>query len=304
MQKSDITVDVARRLVAAQFPQWSELPVRALAHDGWDNTTFRLGDELSLRLPSADGYVAQIAKEHRWLPVLTPLLPRRIPEPVALGRPDVTFPRPWSIYRWIEGEVASRSASTDLTAFATDLAAFLADLHAIDASDGPAAGAHSFFRGSRLDVYDADARQAIDALGGGIDARALTSLWEAAIATRWEGRPVWVHGDVAASNLLAVDGTLRAVIDFGCAAIGDPACDLVIVWTFFDGASREAFREALPLDEATWQRGRGWALWKAVITMAEAARGGTPVADAVARCGWRLTPAETIAAVLGERHRP
>jgi aminoglycoside phosphotransferase (APT) family kinase protein len=301
MQKRDITVEVARRLVAAQFPQWADRPIRPVLHDGWDNTTFRLGDELSLRLPSDDGYVAQIAKEHRWLPVLAPLLPRRIPEPVAMGRPDGTFPRPWSVYRWIDGETASRARVRDLTAFANDLGTFLATLQSVDTTDGPAAGAHSFFRGSALGVYDADARQAIDTLGDDIDADAVTSLWESALATSWPRPPVWVHGDVAASNLLADDaGALRAVIDFGCCAVGDPACDLVIAWTFFDGASREAFRAALGFDDDTWRRGRGWALWKALITMAEATRGGAPVASASTRCGWRLTPAETIEAVLGE----
>ena len=302
MRKGDITVEVARRLVAAQFPQWAELPVRPVAHDGWDNTTFRLGDELSLRLPSDDGYVAQIAKEHRGLPVLAPLLPRSIPEPVAVGRPDGAFPRPWSIYRWIDGEIAGHAPIADLSAFATDLATFLATLQSIDSTDGPAAGAHSFFRGSPLTVYDDDARQAIGALAGDIDTDAVTALWESAIATTWDRAPVWVHGDVAPSNLLvADDGALRAVIDFGCSAVGDPACDLVIAWTFFAGASRKAFVAASALDDDTWQRGRGWALWKALITMAEARRGGPPVAAAPARCGWRLAPAETIAAVLGEQ---
>jgi aminoglycoside phosphotransferase (APT) family kinase protein len=301
MQKRDITVDVARRLVAAQFPQWADLAILPVAHDGWDNTTFRLGDELSLRLPSHDDYIAQIGKEQRWLPMLAPLLPRRIPEPVATGRPDGTFPRPWSVYRWIDGVIAGRAAVSDLTAFATDLGTFLASLQSIDATDGPAAGAHSFFRGSALGVYDADARQAIDVLGDDIDAGAAARLWHSAIATSWTRPPVWVHGDIAASNLLVDDvGALRAVIDFGCCAVGDPACDLVIAWTFFDGASREAFRTALALDDDTWRRARGWALWKALITMAEAARGGMPVASAAERCGWRLTPAETIDAVLGE----
>jgi aminoglycoside phosphotransferase (APT) family kinase protein len=302
VQKLDITVEVARRLVATQFPQWADLSIRPVAHDGWDNTTFRLGGELSLRLPSHDDYVAQVGKEQRWLPVLAPVLPHRIPEPLALGRPDDIFPRPWSVYRWIDGAIAARADVRDLAAFATDLGTFLAALQSIDATDGPAAGAHSFFRGSPLGVYDADVRHAIDALGDDIDGGAVASLWESAVATSWPRPPVWVHGDVATSNLLVDDaGALRAVIDFGCCAVGDPACDLVIAWTFLDGASREAFRAALPLDDDTWRRGRGWALWKALITMADAARGGTPVAAAATRCGWRLSPAETIDAVLGEK---
>ena len=147
MQKADITANVAARLVAEQFPQWADLPVVPVALDGWDNTTFRLGDELSVRLPSADAYVPQVGKEHRWLPVLARKLPLRIPEPVAIGQPSGEFPRPWSIYRWIDGEPASVDRVVDVGAFAADLGGFLAALYAIDASDGPMAGPHNFFRG-------------------------------------------------------------------------------------------------------------------------------------------------------------
>jgi aminoglycoside phosphotransferase (APT) family kinase protein len=36
----------------------------------------------------------------------------------------------------------------------------------------------------------------------------------------------------------------------------------------FSGESRRVFREAVGLDDATWERARGWALWKALITLA------------------------------------
>ena len=98
------------------------------------------------------------------------------------------------------------------------------------------------------------------------------------MASTWTGPPVWVHGDVTASNLLVLDGRLAAVIDFGCAAVGDPACDLAIAWTFLFGESRDAFRERLPLDEGTWARARGWALWKALITLLRAPTDGDPAA--------------------------
>jgi aminoglycoside phosphotransferase (APT) family kinase protein len=101
-----------------------------------------------------------------------------------------------------------------------------------------------------------------------INAELATEVWETALAATWHGGPVWVHGDVAAGNLLVRDGRLAAVIDFGCSGVGDPACDLAIAWTFLSGQSREAFRVALPLDAEAWARGRGWALWKALITFA------------------------------------
>ena len=294
VQKVDITAAVAAGLVAEQFPQWANLSVVPVALDGWDNTTFRLGDEMSVRLPSADAYVAQVAKEHRWLPVLAQALPLRIPEPVAIGAPGGEFPRPWSIYRWLDGDPASIDRVADVSAFASDLGGFLAALHAIDASGGPPAGQHNFFRGGPVSTYDVQSRESIDLLADEINRDAVTEVWEEALATTWDRSPVWVHGDVSPSNLLVIDGRFRAVIDFGCAGIGDPACDLVMAWTFFADDSRREFRARLPLDDATWARGRGWALWKALITLAREKQGGEKADDAARRFGWRVGPRAVI----------
>jgi aminoglycoside phosphotransferase (APT) family kinase protein len=154
--------------------------------------------------------------------------------------------------------------------FATDLAEFLAALYRIDPAGGPAPGKHNFYRGGPLSTYDVETRDAIAALYKEIDTHAAAEVWEAALASNWNGSPVWIHGDVSASNLLVADGRLSGVIDFGCSGVGDPACDLTIAWTLFFGASRETFHGRLPLDDATWARGRGWALWKAVITLVRA----------------------------------
>jgi aminoglycoside phosphotransferase (APT) family kinase protein len=262
------TADNVSRLVASQFPQWANLPVREVSLQGWDNRTFRLGDELSVRLPSAAGYVPQIEKEHRWLPRLAPCLPLPIPVPLAKGQPAQGYPSEWSIYRWLPGEPVATACIPDLTRFASDLASFLGALYRIDPDDGPIAGPHSFYRGGPLSTYDAETRRSIDALRDEIDANLATAIWEEALAATWQEPPVWVHGDVAVANLLVQDGRLSAVIDFGCSAVGDPACDTVIAWTFFSGSSREAFRNKLPVEPGAWTRGRGWALWKALILIA------------------------------------
>lgn len=263
--------DVAR-LVASQFPQWAHLPVSPVANPGWDNRTFRLGDGMSVRLPSAERYVAQVEKEHRWLPVLAPRLSLRIPVPLARGEPGEGFPWPWSVYRWLDGEVATVAPIADVRAFAVALARFLQALQAIDASGGPLAGPHNFWRGGPLATYDGETREALAALEGEIDTGLAREVWERALASTWQGAPVWVHGDVASGNLLVRDGRLAAVIDFGSSGVGDPACDLYVAWTFFDADTRAAFREALPLDAGTWARGRGWTLWKALIMMADRIR--------------------------------
>jgi aminoglycoside phosphotransferase (APT) family kinase protein len=302
VHKRDITAEVAARLVAGQFPQWADLPVVPVALDGWDNTTFRLGDDLSVRLPSHDAYVAQIDKERRWLPRLAPQLPNPIPEPVARGAPSSEFPRPWSIYRWISGDTATVDRIPDPTTFAAELAGFLGALYAIDAHDGPPAGPHSFARGGPVAVWDAQTRTAIDRWSATIDGSGATEVWDAAVSSVWDREPVWVHGDVTGSNLLVEDGRLCAVIDFGCCAVGDPACDLVIAWNLFEGESRRTFRRALPFDDATWQRARGWALWKALIELVAEDEGRVGPGSAARRFGWRGDARAIIDIVVADHH--
>ena len=257
------------RLVAAQFPQWADLPIKPAESDGWDNRTFRLGEDMSVRLPSAERYSGQVEKEHRWLPRLARLLPLPVPVPLAMGVPADGYPWYWSVYRWLEGDNATVARIDDLHPFATTLARFLTALQRIDPSGGPPPGRHNFFRGGPLAVYDTEARDAIASLHGKIETDAVTAVWEEALEATWRGMPVWLHGDVCAENLLVRGGRLRAVIDFGCSGVGDPACDLTVAWTLFSGESRDAFRAGLPADAATWARGRGWALWKGLITLAE-----------------------------------
>jgi aminoglycoside phosphotransferase (APT) family kinase protein len=264
---TQVDEQLARRLVDSQFPQWAGLPLRPVDLGGWDNRTFRLGDELSVRLPSSASYRLQVEKEQRWLPVLAPALPLPIPEPVAEGRPGEGYPFAWSVYRWLAGTPAAVAAIADEVAFARALAAFLVALGRAGARGGPEPGEHNFLRGAHVSVYGEETERAIAALGAEIPRDDVRRVWEAALATRWEHEPVWFHGDVAVGNLLLREGRLAAVIDFGSSGVGDPACDTVIAWTLLDGASRDAFRAQYGGDAGVWARGRGWALWKALITL-------------------------------------
>jgi aminoglycoside phosphotransferase (APT) family kinase protein len=185
-----------------------------------------------------------------------------------MGIPGGGYPWHWSVYRWLDGENAMVARIDDLTQFALRLGQFLTALQTIDPTDGPPLGKHNFYRGGPLTTYDSETRNAIAALHGKIDTNAATALWEAALQATWHGPPVWLHGDMSSSNLLVMNGRLSAVIDFGCSGVGDPSCDLTIAWTFFSGESRETFRRSLAMDDATWARSRGWALWKALITLA------------------------------------
>ncbi len=264
----EIDVALVRELIGSQFPAWAHLPVEPVEPNGYDNRTFRLGSELSVRLPSHERYAGQVSKEQKWLPRLAPFLPLPIPAPVALGAPAARYPWHWSVYRWLPGKSAPVGRIGDRVQVAVALAGFLRALRRIDSGDGPAPGPHNFFRGGPLAVYDTETRNAIEALGGEVDTASCTAVWEAALQTTWQADPVWVHGDVASTNLLFRGGELAAVIDFGCCGIGDPACDLAIAWTLFSGTARDTFRSRMSLNDETWARARGWTLWKHLITLA------------------------------------
>jgi aminoglycoside phosphotransferase (APT) family kinase protein len=300
--KVDITDELLSAVVADEFPQWAHLAVRPVALDGWDNTTFRLGDTMSVRVPSADEYALQIDKEQSWLPVLGPQLPLPIPVPLGRGRPSAALPRPWSVYRWIEGDPLRGDSSVDMTALAADLARFLAALY-VCTPGGPAPGAHSFQRGGPVAVWDDHVKENLRVLRHDVDIAAAREVWSAALAAKHEMAPVWVHGDITGTNLLVREGRLAAVIDFGCSAYGDPACDLTIAWTFLAGTGRDQFMASVPVEPSAWARARGWALWKAlnhlVHDRAEPGRGRR----ADLRMGWRLHARDVIEEVIADHHR-
>lgn len=264
-----IQIDPAQvqALIECQFPHWSHLGVRAVDTSGWDNHSFRLGDSMLVRLPSAACYAAQVKKEHRWLPHLKEFLPHSIPAPVALGRPSSAYRWHWSIYEWIEGQTAQVGPIGHPIEFAGSLAVFVKALQSAPAYGGPPAGSHNFFRGGDLTHYDAETCRCLEELRNEIDVASAAAVWKQALAAQWLGTDVWLHGDVSAANLLVRDAELSAVIDFGLCAVGDPACDLVISWTFLAGDGRMEFQRAIDADPAMWARAKGWALWKALLDL-------------------------------------
>ena len=254
-------VDLVRRLLAAQFPQWAKLRIERVANSGTDHAIYRLGDDMSVRLPRIAWATGQVEKEARWLPKLAPHLPLAIPVPLVTGEPGKGYPWQWSVAPWLEGKDATGEHLRDLNEAAADLAAFLTAMQRIDTTGGPRPGRHNFFRGVPLAVRDDHLRRAIPEWDGLVDIDAVKAAWEAALeAPVWEGQAVWIHGDLLPVNMVAARVRLSAVIDFGCLGVGDPAADLAVALTLFSGESREAFRAALGVDSATWARGRGWAL--------------------------------------------
>nr|WP_219933840.1 aminoglycoside phosphotransferase family protein [Streptomyces sp. Act143] len=264
-----IDTTLVRRLLTAQFPQWAHLPLTPVPQSGMDNATFRLGAELSVRLPRYAHWAGQVAREHRWLPRLAPHLPLTVSEPLEIGEPGEGYPYPWSVYRWLEGETATTDGLADPVRAALDLAGFVTALQGVDATGGPGPEQSNAFRGVPMGdprdslAAEARVRPKLAALRGTglVDIDAVTEVWEAALAApAWHKPPVWIHGDLAAGNLLMRDGRLSAVIDFGTLAVADPAVDLQPAWMFLPASAREIFREAVDADDATWARARGWAL--------------------------------------------
>jgi len=260
MHEDEIEVDepVPHRLLAAQFPQWADLPVTRVAESGTDHALFRLGDDLVARLPRIAWADGQSALEAEWLPRLAPRLPLALSIPVALGEPDDDYPFGWSVNPWLPGEQLD-PARVDLKQLAVDLAEFIRELQGCDAAGATLFGS----RGHPLDQEqrDRNTREALAAVADLIDAPAALAVWESAqAAPAWAGPPTWFHGDLTEGNLLVRDGRLSAVLDWGPFGAGDPACELAAVWLLLDGPSRTLFRDALGCDDATWERGRGWAI--------------------------------------------
>ncbi|WP_404795910.1 aminoglycoside phosphotransferase family protein [Streptomyces pristinaespiralis] len=256
-----ITAALARRLVDTQFPQWAGLPLALLDPAGSDHVIYRLGGKLSVRLPRHAGAIGQAEKEAEWLPRLAPHLPLAVPSPVGVGEPDFGYPWPWAVSRWLDGDVATVEALGDSSEAAVQLAGFLTALQRFARPDTPADAARQNLTVGPLADRDRATRAAIAGTDGIFDTAAMTELWNEALdAPGWHHSPVWFHGDLHTGNLLTTGRRLSAVIDFGGLGIGDPACDLTIAFSLMSAGSRTAFRAALGVDEATWTRGRGWAL--------------------------------------------
>ncbi|MBO8191009.1 aminoglycoside phosphotransferase family protein [Streptomyces oryzae] len=258
---------LVRRLVAGQFPQWVGLAVRRVPSGGTVNAIYRLGDDMTVRLPLAKGGAEDVSREQEWLPRLAPQLPTAVPELLGAGAPAEGYPWPWSVYRWLPGENPEAGALREPVLLARDLAGFVTAMRSITLPGAPVA-----HRGGPLASLNAETRAAIEELRGvpqeDVDCDAATAVWEDALrAPGQDAPPVWLHADLMPGNLLVEGGRLTSVIDFGCLGTGDPACDLFPAWNLLPPEAREAFRRALDVDDATWARGRARTLSQALIAL-------------------------------------
>ncbi len=270
MHPDQLPIDAAlvRRLLRAQLPALAALPLTRVASGGTENALFRLGADRVVRLPLRPGKDEQVRKLERWLPELAPALPVAVPVPVAHGDPGPGYPSAWSVCRWLAGNHPRAGSLTNPTGLAEDLAGFIRALSGQEPREGPAPGAHNFFRGVPLARRDVETRRALEQCRGLVPVEELRAVWEDALrAPVWEGPGRWIHGDLFPSNLLVSDGRLCGVLDWGGLGVGDPATDLLFAWNLFGRAERASFRRALGVDDATWRRGRGLAVSVAVVAL-------------------------------------
>ncbi len=263
-----VSVSLAKALVTSQFPKWSKLEICPIPSSGTDNTIFRLGENMCLRLPKTMHTEKNLKKEHAWLPKLTPLS-LQTPKPLAIGTPEKGYPCSWCIYSWIDGNTVVANYLSDDHRAAKDIGKFINSLQLVDTEGGPKSGPHNNYRGVPLIDRNQLTREAIQKLNAEFETNALNNLWDAALdVPTWANAPVWLHGDIHSGNMLTQNGRLNAMIDFGLSGVGDPACDLMVGWTQFHPEARNTFHKFIKADDDTWERGKGWALSWAVIALA------------------------------------
>lgn len=265
----ELNVQAVKKIVSSQFPHFANHEISMVYKSGHDNRTFHLGNEFSLRFPSAIEYSTQVLKEHQFCSILQSQLSVQITEPFHLGKPSDLYPFHFSINKWIEGESINHNCDKKRLAF--DCAKFLLELKACDTINGIEAGKHNFYRGGNLSVYHEETLKAIHDCTE-FDQEKCYKIWNKGITSTFHGPNSWIHGDFEKDNILVKNGRLHAVIDFGNMAVGDPACDYVMAWTYFDEASREIFLKTLNIDNACIARAKAWALWKALITLSDPKR--------------------------------
>lgn len=266
MDELESNVELVRALLSSHAAGWAKLPIKEIKSTGTDNALFMLGNDSVLRMPKRESAVRFLEKELTWLPKLQGL-PLAVPELLLHGKSKKEFGFEFGIFRWMHGQIASRDQIADSKQATLALARFLKALQEVKIDSAPSAGRQNNNRGIGLFELSEKVTSSIDTLADEINVTDARSLWEQACSASAAERSVWIHGDLKSDNMIAVDGDLVGVIDWGLSAVGDAAVDFAVAWTWIEPDNREAFRRECLIDESDWHRAKGWALYCAVIAL-------------------------------------
>ena len=267
-----LSIDEVRDLITSQFPVFSGASIREYGK-GWDNTAYLVNKEFVFRLPRREEAVPLMDMEMQILPVLAPQISIQVPYPEFLGKACSNFPWPFSGYRLIQGELACSAnlSREERRSWTAPLASFLKKLHRIQLPSSFSLPRDQFNKSVPLVQID-EARVNFKKLyKDGILPE--TSNWEQLLQEVFESsasrEKVLCHGDLYCRHLLLdSDRKLTGVIDWGDMHLGDPACDLSVVFTFLPPECWEEFRSEYGLIHAeTWSLARLRAMYATSILM-------------------------------------
>jgi len=261
-----VAVPTVRRLVASQFPEWSNLRIEAVSSSGTVSALFRIGDRLVARFPLQPGDLEEVRS---WIEseaaVARELLGQRrfaTPEPVAIGEPCEDFPLPWSVQSWIPGVTAFEADAAESVGLAEDLVEFIEGVRDIGTRGRTFRGAG---RGGDLRSHDDWMEKCFVQSEGILDVPRLRDLWQSMrVLPRVDGGDVMNHGDLIVTNVLVTFGRIAGVLDVGGLGPADPALDLLSAWNLLESGPRGTMRRLLDSDDVEWARGQAWAFQQAI----------------------------------------
>lgn len=266
----EVSAAVVRELLERQQPDLAHLPLH-LAAEGWDNRTYRLGDELAVRLPRHAAAAVLLEHEQRWLGRLAEGLPLAVPRVVRRGVPDPVYPWRWSVLPWLRGEAAD--ACPPDPSEAAELGRFLRALHRPPAPGAP----RNRHRGVPLRDRSSTLEERLPGLPPALAPLRprLQRIWAEALAAEEASAATWIHGDLHPGNVLVDRGRLSGVVDWGDLAQGDPATDLAAAWMLFPVSAHCEVAAAYGGSPARWARARGWAVLFGLLLLPDERLGAT-----------------------------
>jgi aminoglycoside phosphotransferase (APT) family kinase protein len=263
---AEVTIDthLVQALLTAQHPDLADLPLQ-LVDAGWDNTMFRLGDHLAVRLPRRQLAAQLIENEQTWLPLIADRLTLPVPNPYRIGKPALGYPWCWSVLPWLPGITADQAEP--LANQAQPLALFLRSLHVPAPPNTPL----NNFRGVPLADRATAVAERIQRLTAttNLISPVIQSIWQQALQARIDTAPTWLHGDLHPRNVLVEQGAISGIIDWGDLTAGDIATDLAAIWMLL--ADRSARQQAIDIyghvSESTRSRALGWAILFGIVLL-------------------------------------